>query len=266
MSRWERGHLPDGGGIEAEGIPVDRQGRVHGFEARKEAAGEKTEHGDEEESAAGKPREGVGDGCGGIERIGTGGVAVVERAGNDGAGDDGDVRRHIDRAVGLGEVGVGDDFRYHAVLGGAEEGALDGQEEERADGQPEVADEKADESHGSDGDFDRLDVDRDALLARAVGDLSGEAGEDDEGHGEAEADVALTPFTELIGPEAAGGHAEGEDGLEDVVIGGAEKLGEEEGHESPVQEFAAGGRGWRHDFVSVEIWSENAMQLDANSF
>jgi hypothetical protein len=132
---------------------------------------------------------------------------------------------------------------------------LDGEEEHCAEGDPDVAAEESVEADGGDGDFGDLHLNGDAAFAVAVGELSGDAGEDDEGNGEAEADVGLSAFAEFAGPDATAGDGEREDAFEKVVVESSEELGDHEGEEALVEEFVGGrhddGRRWWQDGVPV---------------
>lgn len=215
---------------------------MEGLEFGEAEGGEEAEDGENEERDSGDPEHGgVDDGrvCSGAFD----GIVPVDGASDQSSADDGEVGEHVDRAVGLAQMLVADQFGDHSVFCGTEEGALDGEEDEGDHACPEITCHEGGESDGGDADFRDLGVDGDASLAEFICELASEAGEKDEGDGEAQGDVALATVSETVCPDAATGDGEDEDLLQDAVVDRTEELGEHEGEEALVEEFIGG----RHD-------------------
>ena len=85
-----------------------------------------------------------------------------------------------------------------------------------------------------DWNLDQLDDDAHGALAVAVGEVTTVARQQDEGHVHAEGHDALPAGAEPAAPDGVH-HTEDEDGLEEVVIGGAEELRHQQRGESTVK-------------------------------
>ena len=148
------------------------------------------------------------------------------------AEDDGDEGAHFEERVAAGEVAVAEHFGDDAVFGGSEDGGVESHEEDDEQHAFGPVGEQGGEAEEHDGDFEELDADEDAALADEVGEVAGVSAEEQRGQGEDgghERDVGGVGVADV----------EGDDGLIDAVVEGAEELGPEEGLEAAVLEDVA---------------------------
>ncbi len=202
----------------AEGIPAERLGGAGCRNARDAQAGGEADGGD--------------DDGGGADAPGLRAPHSEEDAAAGDAEDDGDEGTHFEERVAAREVAVAEHFGDDAVFGGSEDGGVESHEEDDEQHAFGPVGEQGGEAEEHDGDFEELDADEDAAFADEVGEVAGVAAEEERGQGEDgghERDVGGIGVADV----------EGDDGLIDAVVEGAEELGPEEGLEASVLEDVA---------------------------
>ena len=150
-------------------------------------------------------------------------------AAEDGAEQDGQECAGLDEGVARDQFVVAQVLRQQGVLDGAEHGRVGAEAEERREEERYAFSPQTDRAEGHDGDFGQLDEARDVRLVDAIRERARSAREKEERRDEdraGEHDERGGVQSRLLGqPE---GHHDAHGALQQVVIEGAEELGDEQ--------------------------------------